>query len=215
MENIQKAIDEITTVEADVQDTRGHIQESLEHLKGLGPIFKDLKHVLTEARLGIEQLNRERIELKVERNKMQIEIEELANERKKLEEEKKKKDEKISALTADQKEILEKYHEIESQLKKFSTIAQEFEKGEFKFDDVKALLSIYVTLLEEIFQGQPHAKILYTLHGQKTEMSRDDIKKTTGISGAMVLRALHELSAANLVKFDMDTNIAKLVKRIY
>ncbi|MFX0098181.1 MAG: hypothetical protein ACFFCS_01275 [Candidatus Hodarchaeota archaeon] len=215
MENIQKAIDKITTVEDDVQDTRGHIQESLEHLKGLGPVFKDLKQVLTDARMGIEELNKERLTLKTERNKMSIEIEDLASERKKLEEEKKRKDETISALTADQKEILEKYHEIESQLKKFSTIAQDFEKGEFKFDDVKALLSIYVTLLEEIFQGQPHAKILYTVHGQKTEMSRDDIKKTTGISGAMVLRALHELAAAKLVEFDMDTNMVKLIRRIY
>jgi DNA-binding transcriptional regulator GbsR (MarR family) len=46
-------------------------------------------------------------------------------------------------------------------------------------------------------------------------MTRDQIKNATGISGAMVLRAIHELARENLVIYDENTSKVKLVKRFY
>ncbi len=53
------------------------------------------------------------------------------------------------------------------------------------------------------------------LHGQKSAMSRDEIKNTTGIGGAHVLRAVQELAKVDLVEYDMDTHIVKLKKRLF
>ena len=95
------------------------------------------------------------------------------------------------------------------------TSEEEAEHAEFNFERVRALLSIYSVLVSEIWQGQPHYRILMVLHGQKLTMSREEIKNTTGISGAFVLRAIQELAKVGLVEYDMDTNIVKLKKRLF
>ncbi|MHA1689612.1 MAG: hypothetical protein ACTSUN_09805 [Promethearchaeota archaeon] len=46
-------------------------------------------------------------------------------------------------------------------------------------------------------------------------MSRDAIQKTTGISGVMVLRAIHELANVNLIEFDEESGIIRLKKRLF
>ena len=76
-------------------------------------------------------------------------------------------------------------------------------------------MSIYNVLLQEIWQGQPHFRILLMLHGEREEMTRDEIKKTTGILGAMVLRALHELDNINLLDYNEDTKLVKLKRRLF
>ena len=46
-------------------------------------------------------------------------------------------------------------------------------------------------------------------------MTRDQIKNTTGIGGAFVLRSIQELAKVGLVDYDMDTGISKLKKRLF
>lgn len=46
-------------------------------------------------------------------------------------------------------------------------------------------------------------------------MTRDQIKNTTGIGGAFVLRSVQELAKVGLVEYDMDTSVAKLKKRLF
>ncbi len=70
-------------------------------------------------------------------------------------------------------------------------------------------------LIEEIWSGQPHYRILLTLHGDKEKMSREQIKNTTGIAGAMVLRAVHELAKIGVLEYDEDTAIVTLKKRLF
>ncbi|MBD3187963.1 hypothetical protein GF325_14090 [Candidatus Bathyarchaeota archaeon] len=187
---IDKALGEIDKLE----DEMVGVRESLKKLDRLTGILSDVRRILHGSKDAINQLD---------------------FERRVLEEEKKKKDEEISQLTGEQRKILEEYDQIESQLKKFQSLVSKFEEKEFKFEDVKAMLSIFTILLEEIFQGQPHARILFTLHGGASSMTRDQLKNATGISGAMVLRAVHELDRADLVKYDSDTSEVTLVRRIY
>ncbi|MHA1968516.1 MAG: hypothetical protein ACW964_12010, partial [Candidatus Hodarchaeales archaeon] len=61
----------------------------------------------------------------------------------------------------------------------------------------------------------PHAKILYILHGDKSEMSREELNKATGFSAAIVLHSLHELNRAELISYDEETAKASLVNRIF
>ncbi len=56
---------------------------------------------------------------------------------------------------------------------------------------------------------------LLSLHGDKETMSRDEIKNTTGIGGAFVLRSVQELAKVDLVDYDMDTQVVKLKKRLF
>jgi predicted RNase H-like nuclease (RuvC/YqgF family) len=194
VEKIDKALVEVDKIGVNLSATRKEFHEALDKFDSLNPIIDDIKKILKDNKATIEELDRER---------------------KKLEVEKQKKEEKISQLSDEQQRILKEYSSIEAQLKKFTSLVKDFEGKEVKFDDLKASLSILSILLEKIFQGQPHARILYVLHGGANEMTRDHIKNATGISGAMVLRAVHELARENLVIYDEDTTKVKLVKRFY
>ena len=118
-------------------------------------------------------------------------------------------------MTEEQMRLLEEYAKVKEELGKFAKITAEMEEQDLSFERIQALLSIYSVLLEKIFQGQPHFRVLNVLHGSKEEMTREEIKNTTGIQGAMVLRALQELDKVDLVEYNMDTSTAKLKKRLF
>jgi len=164
-----------------------------------------------------EKIKLESVKKKLEQDKIQLEQDKrkLEEETKQLEKEKQERDQKIGILTEEQMKLLDEYEKLKVELKKFAKIAEEQEEAEFNFDRIKALLSIYMVLLEEIWQGQPHFRILLTLHGDKEEMSREEIKTTTGISGAMVLRAIHELANVHLIEYDENKGFVKLKKRMF
>jgi hypothetical protein len=111
--------------------------------------------------------------------------------------------------------LLDEYKNLKIELNKFAKLAQNQEEAEFNFDRIKALLSITQLLIEEIWQGQPHYKILLVLHGEKDHMTREEIKNTTGISGAMVLRAVHELANIDVLDYDEDNSMVTLKKRLF
>ena len=111
--------------------------------------------------------------------------------------------------------ILDEYQKVKVELSKFMKVAEEAEESEYNFERVRALLSIYTVLVSEIWQGQPHYRILMTLHGETDEMTRDQIKNTTGIGGAFVLHSVQELAKVGLVEYDMDTSTVKLIKRLF
>ena len=169
-----------------------------------------------------ELLEREKEQLEqatrmLESNKDSLEREKLLleKEKQKLEKEKAEKEQKIGELTTEQLRLLDEYKNLKIELKKFMKIAQDQEESEFNFERIKALLSITMLLIQEIWQGQPHYRILLTLHGEREEMSREQLKNTTGISGAMVLRAIHELVKIDLVEYDEEQSKVKLKKRLF
>lgn len=107
------------------------------------------------------------------------------------------------------------YMNLENELKKISNLYQEMTGKEETTLDVKQLLGIYIALLEKVFAGQPHTKLLFLLHGDKSEMTRDELTKASGVSPAVVLHSLHELHRAELISWDEETNTARLVNRIF
>jgi len=139
----------------------------------------------------------------------------IQNERNQLEKEKQERDQKIGQMTEEQMRLLEEYKKVKEELKKFAKIAASMEDQELDFDRIQALLSIYSVLLEKIFQGQPHFRVLNTLHGAKDKMTRDELKNTTGIQGAMVLRAVQDLDKVDLIEYDIETSTARLKKRLF
>ncbi|MFX1408801.1 MAG: coiled-coil domain-containing protein [Promethearchaeota archaeon] len=198
--------------------------------------FKDFINILESARNELielendklslsnekEILEAEKIQLEDEKNKLEVEKKQLEQDKIKLEEEtrtlakeKQERDQKIGAMTEEQMKLLDEYKKVKVELQKFMKAAAEAEEAEFNFERVRALLSIYTALVSEIWQGQPHYRILYTLHGDKEAMTRDELKNTTGIGGAFILHSVQELAKVGLLEYDMDTGTAKLKKRLF
>jgi len=104
---------------------------------------------------------------------------------------------------------------VNKELEKVSVDFQHLSKAKDQKIEMREVLALCMTLLVEVFGAQPHSKLLYLLHGQKADMDRETLTKASGISGAMVRKALADLDAAKLVKYDVVTSKVKLLKRIY
>ncbi len=198
--------------------------------------FKDFINVLQTARKELielendklslsnekEILEAEKIQLENEKSKLEVEKKQLEQDKIKLEEETKKlgkekqeRDQKIGAMTEEQMKLLDEYKKVKVELQKFMKSAVEAEEAEFNFERIQALLSIFRVLVEKIWQGQPHYKVLSLLHGEKETMTREELKNTTGIGGAYILHSVQELAKVGLLEYDMDTVTVKLKKRLF
>ncbi|MHA1732668.1 MAG: coiled-coil domain-containing protein [Promethearchaeota archaeon] len=199
-------------------------------------IFQNLERVLKETKATIQELDGEKRRLTSEKETLAAEKDELVAAKEQLEREKAflekerealerdkqtlkrerdEKDEKLGELTEKQRKLLNEYLALKKDLEELSKIADKKSEAEVSFNKIKTTLRIYITLLDRIYDAMPHFRILYLLHGQQQEVHRDTIKSATGISGAMVLRSLHELARARLVKYDENTGMASLVERFF
>ncbi len=127
------------------------------------------------------------------------------------------KDEQIETLRRERDELQAEMDEITGKLERVSELyretAAEKEKLEEKVD-VSDLLAIYIVLIENIFGGKPHARVLYTLHNTKTAITRKNIESSTGIMPTAVIKAIHDLRNADLVSYDEESQEVKLTKEI-
>ena len=108
--------------------------------------------------------------------------------------------------------------ELENVYKELGKVSKDFEHLAKQRDQkvsMQEVLALVMTLLVEVFGAQPHSKLLYLLHGQKTDMDRDTLTKASGIAGAVVRKALADLDGAKLVKYDVTTGRVQLLKRVY
>lgn len=121
----------------------------------------------------------------------------------------------LSEITQERDQMKTELRAIQGQLSRVSSLYEEASKEHEETQDLSELLGIYITLLEEVFAGRPHAKILYLIHGAKEVWSRGELNKTTGFEPVAILRALHELAAAQLILYDEETNEVRVTKRIY
>lgn len=121
----------------------------------------------------------------------------------------------INQANIAQHQLENEYASLETEFKKMSELFSEISDKEEVSVDIKQLLGIYIALLEKVFAGKPHAKILWLLHGDKKVMSRDELNKATGFSAAIVLHSLHELNRADLISYNEENEEAQLTNRIY
>ena len=135
----------------------------------------------------------------------------------KAEEAESSKNEAVDTIRAERDELRKEMNEINEQLGRVSELYREAsaEKDALKEKvDVSDLLAVYITLIETLFYGKPHARILYTLHDVKTAIPRKNLESATGIQPAVVRKAIHDLANANLVKYDEEREEVELAKDI-
>lgn len=160
-------------------------------------------------------LETDKKELEIKKNQLEQDKKQLEEDKNQLEKDKRERDEKIGAMTEEQMRLLKEYESLKIELNKLAKIAEESHEAEFNFERIKALLSIYAVLIEKIWQGQAHYRILKILHGDRGEMTREQIKNSTGVSGAFVIRAVNELANVDLLDYNEDTGTAKLKQRLF
>ena len=215
-EKTLSAIDEtIQAAETNFREFIEVLESSRSELVKLENDTKELSQEKEKLENEKKQLESEKSSLESEKKLLELDKMKLEEATEKLEKEKQERDQKIGDLTGEQVRLLDEYKKVKVELGKFMKITEKAEHAEFNFERVRALLSIYSVLVSEIWQGQPHYRILITLHGDKEEWTRDEIKNTTGIGGAFVLRSVQELAKVDLVEYDMDTQIIKLKKRLF
>jgi uncharacterized phage infection (PIP) family protein YhgE len=125
------------------------------------------------------------------------------------------KDEQINQLRQENNGLASKLKDIEDQMNRISKTYQELSGKFTEAVDVRELLTIYVTLLEQVFEGRPHAKILWLLHGKKAVLTRDEINKSSGFQPAIVLKSIYDLANANLINYNDATQELSLKRKLY
>ncbi|MFX1274987.1 MAG: hypothetical protein ACFFBP_10200 [Promethearchaeota archaeon] len=122
---------------------------------------------------------------------------------------------KEQAISEEHLRLLDDCMKVKGELKKFAQVTLKSDDIELTFETIKPLLSIYRVLIEKIWQGQAHYRILHILHGDKKEVTRDQLKMSSGIEGAFLLRAIKELARVNLIEYDEKKDVVKLTRRLF
>ncbi len=143
--------------------------------------------------------------------------EEVSSLKTQVEEAEASKTGEVDKIRQERDEFKKELDEISQQLTRVSELYREASAEKEALAekvDVSDLLAIYITLIETVFYGKPHARILYTLHDVKTSITRKNIASSSGIMPAVVRKAVYDLASANLVKVDEDSDEVTLTKDI-
>lgn len=207
-DNFKQFIDVLETAKTELLV----LEKDKEQLSGAKELLEGEKLQLEQATKVLEA---DKTQLELEKANLESDKKKLEEETQKLEQEKQERDQKIGSLTEEQKRLLKEYASLKVELKKFAKLAEESQESDLDFERIQALLSIFRVLVEKIWQGQPHYKVLKVLHGAREVMTREELKNSTGIGGAYILRAIQELANVNLVEHDIDTGTVTLKQRLY
>ena len=139
----------------------------------------------------------------------------LAEEIEAKDKELKEREQKLEEQIRNNQQLEIEYTSVQNELNKISSLYQEMSGKQQDIGDVKKILGIYITLLEKVFEGQVPAKMLFLLHGDKSQMTRQELTQASGFTPAAVLRSIHELRNAELVDYDEEKEVVTLKDRIY
>lgn len=191
--SIVKLMDERETLDSEAEDLRTSKRDAEEKITELTNKLEKAENDLTAAKEEASGLTAKAAEAEAGKSEAQ------------------------DALQRERDELRREMDEINEQLGRVSELYREAsaeKEAMAEKVDVSDLLAIYITLIETVFYGKPHARILYTLHDVKTAITRKNIQSSTGIMPAAVLKAVHDLVAADLVSYDEDTQEVNLTKDV-
>ncbi|MHA1652578.1 MAG: hypothetical protein ACTSYX_12155 [Candidatus Thorarchaeota archaeon] len=207
-DSITRLLEEKAKVEAEADEARNARREAEEKAWAAEEKVKELTKELEETTAKLLELEGKVTTIETELEAAKKKAEEIESTR---DEEMKKLIEERDALKREMDEITEQLNRV-SEL--YRETAAEKEKLQEKVD-VSDLLAIYITLIETVFGGKPHARVLYTLHNTGSAITRKNIESSTGIMATAVIKAIHDLRNAGLVSYDEETQEVRLIKDIF
>ena len=184
------------------------ISKPLEDIK---TTFETLTDQIGKLRTQIVKQQKEIRELKKTKKELEKKIQEQQEREEQLLEENKK----ASEIMEENQRLKAELDEINKQLSKISSMYQEISKKKEDVKNVRKLLSIYITLLENVFYGKPHARVLWMLHGDVKEMKRSQIVEASAFQPAVVKKAIFDLANAGLVEYNVEKDTVKLKHKIF
>lgn len=154
-------------------------------------------------------------QLKGERATLQTDLEVASKQVESLSLETKLSEDEIRRMREEHRKMKKELEQVSVQLEKVTDEFTTLSSAKQRRIERTEILALLMTLLVEVFGAQPHSKLLFLLHGQKADISRDELRQASGISGAMVRKALADLDGAKLVQYDVESGMVTLLKRIY
>ena len=145
---------------------------------------------------------------------MVSQIADIRNEKKDVEKHIEQLEKDISILTNQKEEIKQERDTLAEELQRVANLYKEMTGRQANDEEIKEVLGIYITLMEEVFSGRSHFKVLSIIHGEKEIWSRAELVKSTGISEINLRSILGDLVRANMIVYDEETATIKLLKRI-
>ncbi|MFO7837318.1 MAG: hypothetical protein R6V83_11800 [Candidatus Thorarchaeota archaeon] len=217
-EELLELFDEFKHEVVKVIDDRDALEEKNEELRSARREAQEKAWAVEEKAEAlqekVEQLKTEKTNLEQELSEETEKLDELKSQ---LESREETRDQELEILRAERDKLQAEMEQITQKLERVSELYREtsVEKEAVQEKvDVSDLLGVYVLLLETVFYGKPHARILYTLHDIQTAINRKHLADSTGIQPAQVLKAIHDLANANLIEYDEETQEARLIKDI-
>ena len=205
--SIVKLMDEREKLDSEAEELRTARREAEEKVWAVEEQIKELTAKLEKAETARDKAKAD----------LTVAQEEVSSLSAKAQEAEAGKSEAQEALQRERDELRREMDEINEQLGRVSELYREASAEKEALQekvDVSDLLAIYITLIETVFYGKPHARILYTLHDVKTAITRKNIASSTGIQPAVVLKAVHDLKAADLVSYDDESEEVMLTKDV-
>ncbi len=218
-EKLLELLDKLKTTVTNLMDERDKLDSESEELR---TGRREAEEKAWAAEEKTKELSTELEKVKGEKEsveeKLASQTEELETLRKQVEEVESTKGGEIDQLRKERDDLKREMDEINEQLSRVSELYREAsaEKDALQEKvDLSDLLAIYITLIETVFYGKPHARILYTLNDVKTAITRKNIASSSGIQPAVVRKAVYDLANADLVKLNEESDEVTLIKDIF
>ena len=120
----------------------------------------------------------------------------------------------LENMSEDKKLIEKERNYLSQELARVGTLFEELTGKQAKEEDLQDILNIYLTLMEKVFSGRVHFKVLSIMHGEKKIWKRKELVTSSGFSEIIIRTVLGELARANLIVYDEEQATGKLVRRI-
>jgi chromosome segregation ATPase len=120
----------------------------------------------------------------------------------------------FSQLSSEKETVQNERDSLAEELQRVGKLYEELTGKQAKQEDVRGILSIYITLMEEVFSGRAHFKVLSVIHGEKEIWKRSELVKSTGISEIKLRSVIGDLVRANMIEYNEEEATLKLIKRV-
>ncbi|MFW9923311.1 MAG: hypothetical protein ACFFDW_08515 [Candidatus Thorarchaeota archaeon] len=122
---------------------------------------------------------------------------------------------KASSLASEKNNAADKLRKMEEEMAELSSVYEELKGRKDVEIDLQEVMKLYILLTEQVLDGSAHIKLLTLLHGQKEEMTKQELSKASGILPAATLRAIFDLRNNGLVIYNEQSETVKLVRKLF